>query len=172
MNYEFSNFPLDLALNLVNIVVMFILVRVLAYKPVKKFLDARREKMDAKDAQADAAMAQAETMKAEYAAKLETAQADAQAQAQDILDRAQERADKMVAQAQARADELIARAQEQVDADREDALRSIREESVSMALDIAGRILQRSVNDEDTQNMANRFFKEIGNPASDRDDDA
>lgn len=172
MNYEFSNFPLDLVLNLVNIAVMFLLVRMLAYKPVKKFLDERRAKMETKDAQADAAQAQADAMKAEYTAKMEAAQADAQARAQEILDKAQDRANKMVAQAQVRADELLARAQERVEADREDALRSIQEETVSMALDIAGRILQRSVTDEDTQNMANRFFKEIGNPISDRDDDA
>ena len=35
----------DLIINIINIIVLFVIVRGLAYKPVKKFLDARKERI-------------------------------------------------------------------------------------------------------------------------------
>ena len=47
MNYDFSNFPIDLILNILNIVILFVIVRFLVYKPVKKFMDARTARVTA-----------------------------------------------------------------------------------------------------------------------------
>ena len=35
----------DLIINIINIIVLFVIVRGLAYKPVKRFLDARKERV-------------------------------------------------------------------------------------------------------------------------------
>ena len=36
----------DLIINIVNIIVLFVIVKTLAYKPVKKFLDDRKAKIE------------------------------------------------------------------------------------------------------------------------------
>ena len=35
----------DLIINIIDIIILFVIVRALAYKPVKKFLDARKERI-------------------------------------------------------------------------------------------------------------------------------
>ena len=45
MNYDFSNIPTDLILNILNIVILFVIVRFIVYKPVKKFIDGRKERV-------------------------------------------------------------------------------------------------------------------------------
>ena len=42
----------DLLINIVSIIVLYLVVKKLAYNPVKKFLDARTEKVEAQKAEA------------------------------------------------------------------------------------------------------------------------
>ena len=42
----------DLIINIINIIILFVIVRSLVYKPVRKFLDARTARIDALQAQA------------------------------------------------------------------------------------------------------------------------
>ena len=43
----------DLLINIVSIIVLYLVVKKLAYKPVKKFLDARTEKVETEKAEAE-----------------------------------------------------------------------------------------------------------------------
>ena len=60
----------DLAINIVNILVLFFVTRALLYKPVKKYLAARKEKAAAAAEEARAAKEQADAEKAKYEALL------------------------------------------------------------------------------------------------------
>ena len=46
MDLDLSNVPFDLIINILNVVVFYLIIRLLVYKPVKKFLSARKEKID------------------------------------------------------------------------------------------------------------------------------
>lgn len=65
---DFSKIPFDLVINILNIVVIFPIVRLLAYKPIRKFLDARRQKLDDEKTANEKIKAEAEEKKAEYEA--------------------------------------------------------------------------------------------------------
>ena len=43
---QISDAVKDLIINIINIIVLFVIVKSLAYKPVKKFLDARKARID------------------------------------------------------------------------------------------------------------------------------
>ena len=64
MNLDLSNVPFDLIINILNVVVFYLIIRLLVYKPGKKFLSARKEKIDKAREELSAARAAAETEKA------------------------------------------------------------------------------------------------------------
>ena len=59
----------DLAINLANIVIMFLIVRFLVYKPVRKFMNARAQKAENEKKEADAKLEEALKLKEEYTLK-------------------------------------------------------------------------------------------------------
>ena len=77
MNYDFSNFPIDLILNILNIVILFVIVRFLVYKPVKKFMDARTARVTAAAEDAGAKAKAAEELSEQLRAQLADAANDA-----------------------------------------------------------------------------------------------
>ena len=74
-----SSIPIDIVLNLLNIVLLFLLVRTLVYKPVRRFMDARTERVNAAAAEAAEKAADADARKAQYDEKLAAAQQECDA---------------------------------------------------------------------------------------------
>mgnify|MGYP003296207318 CR=1 FL=1 len=97
----------DLLINIVSIIVLYLVVKKLAYKPVKKFLDARTERVEAQKNEAATALTEATEMKEQYEELLkdsENAKADAikeginnaKAEATEIINSAREQAKTIV----------------------------------------------------------------------------
>ncbi len=161
MNYDIKNFPLDLILNILGIIVLFVVVRLLVYKPVKKFLDARREKLDLEKEELEKEKNEASDLKAEYKNKLSKSKEDAEKTADEIIARANEEAKHIIEDANRRADTVLEMAGEKLKAEREAAKKAIEHDTLVMAFDIAEKILERKVNDSDTINMAQKLFRSI-----------
>lgn len=158
MNYDINNFPLDLVLNILGIVIIFIIVRLLVYKPAKKFLDARRERLCAERASADAEKQRALEMKASLEERLSSSEEAAKAEARRIIDEAKTEAAGIIAEANERAEKVLSMAEAKIKAERESAKKASERETISMAFEIAEKILERRVNDSDTINMAQKLF--------------
>ena len=71
LGFDASKIPIDLLLNLLNIVLLFLIVRTLAYKPIRKFMDARTARVTAEAKAAEEKAAEAEKLKEEYTQLLE-----------------------------------------------------------------------------------------------------
>ena len=161
MNYDFSNFPLDIVLNILGIIILFIVIRLLAYKPVKKFLDERRGRIAADKEEAKGKIEEAEKMKAEYEEKLSSGEAEAQRRADAIIADARMRAEEIVNEASERSEKVLAMAEAKIKADREASKKERERETLQMAFEIAEKVLERRVNDSDTINMAQQLFDEL-----------
>ena len=151
MNYDFSNFPIDLILNILNIVILFVIVRFLVYKPAR--VTAAAEEADAK---AKAADALSEQLKAQLAG----AANDADRIRNEAAAAAKVQADNVLKEAGEQADRIVSEAKERAEAEREEVLSSLRSDIASSAEAIAGKILERKVSDEDTKRIAEEFFRE------------
>ena len=64
-------------LHMLNIVVLFVVLRALVYKPVRKFLKARTDRMQAEREQVEAARGETEKLREQYEAELACARDDA-----------------------------------------------------------------------------------------------
>lgn len=158
MNYDISNFPLDIVLNILSIIILFVLLKLLLYKPAKKILDERKERIAKEKADAEEAMKSAVSMKEEYEKTLTNAESLASAEADKILAEARKKADEIVREAEERAQTVLSLAENKINAERQAAKKSMERDTVALALNIAERILERRISDSDTINMAHKLF--------------
>ncbi len=160
LGLDLSKVPMDLILNILNIVLLFLIVRALAYKPIRAFMDARTARINAAAQEAADKAAEADKVKAEYEALL--AQSDEKAQA--ILDDAKKQAGVESAQILESARSEAETIRKDADADaaqkRADALNGMQEEVVDLAFDISEKLLEHSIRDADTKKLADRLFDE------------
>lgn len=158
---DFSKIPFDLVINILNIVVIFPIVRLLAYKPIRKFLDARRQKLDDEKTANEKIKAEAEEKKAEYEALLKNSEDAANEKKNEILVDAQNRADEIIASARDTAKSIVADAEKAAEEHKADALRSSAEGIAQVAVGVAERILSRNVTAADTEALVEEFIKDI-----------
>ena len=155
---DLSKVPIDLVLNLLNIVLLFLIVRTLAYKPIRKFMDARTERVNAEARAAEEKAAEAEKLKAEYTGLLENSEAMRQHQADEARKAARAEADQIVSEAHAQADAILEKARAQAKKEHDETLGTMRQDVVDLAFDISEKLLEHSITDDDTKKMADRLF--------------
>ena len=107
MNINLSEIPTDLILNLLNIVVLFLIVRTLVYRPVRKFMDERTARVQEARTAAEAQQKEAQLLAASYEEKSKTIQQQADQQAQERLQKAEKDAQAIVAQAQQQSEQIL-----------------------------------------------------------------
>ena len=134
-------YPIDFVLHIINIVVLFLLVRSLAFKPVRKFMLAREEKVKNQLAEAEQARADAEALKAEYDARLAAADADCAALRGEKLAAADAERQKLLDDAQARAEAILGDAKAKAEAQAQQTMAEARTEIASAAVALAGKVL-------------------------------
>ena len=134
-------YPIDFVLHIINIVVLFVLVRTLAYKPVRKFMLAREERIKTQLDDAAAAKAEAEAVKADCEARL----ADVEKERQAILDESRETATKesrsIIDAAHTEAAGILDTARANADALAERTMNDARAELAGTAVALAGKVL-------------------------------
>ena len=134
-------YPIDFVLHIINIVVLFLLVRSLAFKPVRKFMLAREEKVKNQLAEAEQARADAEALKAEYDARLAAADADCAALRGEKLAAADAERQKLLDDAQARAEAILGDAKAKAEAQAQQTMAEARTELAAAAVALAGKVL-------------------------------
>ena len=153
--------PTDIIIHILNILVLFIVLKLLVYKPVRKFMRARAEGVEADIAAAQTSAKEAEALKTQYEQL-----AGAKEQALEIVDdgmrKAQDEAKQIVGDARRQAEQLLETAQAQIAADKVQAMEEMREDVVDIASQMASELLQREISAEDNRDLADKFFVRLG----------
>lgn len=148
----------DLIINIINIVILFVIVRGLAYKPVKKFLDARKERIARELSEATEAKQTAE----EEALKYKELTEKSKAQGTEIINEAErtakENAAEIIETARQKAAEITEKARENAKKERETQIAAMKGDITDIAFDISRQVLSREVTDEDNMRIADAFF--------------
>lgn len=156
LNKLFPNFW-SFLINFLALIVLFVAVYYIAYKPLKKYIAARKDYVehnlrDSEQAKAiyDKKAAESDQLivaaKQEAATIIEKAKADATVSASQIVSEAA----KTALERQQAADAAIAQAEEK-------SKRAIHDEIVSVALEATKQVLGREVNEKDNAKLVNDF---------------
>lgn len=161
INKLFPNFWSWL-INFLALIVLFVVVYFLAYKPIRKYVNARKDYVERniKDSEAakeinerkakesDALIAEAKANANEIIKK---AKADACKQADSIIDEAKKEA----ARKQVEADIAIKQAEEKSKV-------AMREEIVNVAMDASKKVLGREIDAKDSSRLISDFIDDLG----------
>ena len=135
-------YPIDIAIHLVNILVLYVLLRVLIWKPVRQFMAGREERVAAQMEQARALQAEAEKIKADYDARLVDVQATCDKMLSEGRLAAQTTGQKYIDKARAQADTILSEARAQADEEKRRAMDEVKEELADLAVDMASHVLR------------------------------
>lgn len=152
----------DLIINIIDIVILFVIVRALAYKPVKKFLDARKARIAKELEDAASAKSEAEAEAAKYKELNEQSRAKSSEIISEAEQSAKKSAEEIVAAARLNAQEIAEKARESAEAERSAGIAAMKEDITGLAFDISRQVLEREVTDEDNMRIADAFFEKFG----------
>ena len=152
----------SLVLNIGNIVVLFVLLRLLVYKPVKKFMSSRAAAVSQQLESAQSQLQEAEALKAQREAELSASAEAAEAEKRRILDAAESHAAEITAAAEAQAEDIRSSAELQAQHAADKLKENAREELADLAVEIASRVLEREVQKGSNQDIIEKYFDRVG----------
>jgi F-type H+-transporting ATPase subunit b len=145
---------------LVNIAVLFTVLRAILFKPVTKFMADRTKKIEETLAQADHEKNQARQMLRQYEDQLKNADAEADVIIKNARESAERESERIMAEGKARVEHMIAAAQTQIYSERQAALALFKTEAAALVVTAAGRLLVRDLNQEDNRRLAASLLQE------------
>ena len=132
----------DVILHIVNMVILFVIVRFLVYKPLRKFMNARSERIAASLEEARQAREDAEALRAQREQKIAQAEEDARARSLEITGAANEAARAMTEDAKTESRAILEKAQAEARAERDRAMAGLQGEVIDLAAEMAAQILK------------------------------
>lgn len=152
--------PSDILIHIINILVLFMLLRLILFKPISRFLSTRSERIASQLKDADTKKAEALELKAVYEQHLETYEEEGRGIVRDSQVKASNEATAILKDARNQAETVIADAHEKISNEKNQAVAAARTEVALLATEIAARILKREVSAVDNKAVADDFFRE------------
>jgi F-type H+-transporting ATPase subunit b len=150
-------------ITLINVGILFLVLRKILFKPVTKFMDDRTAKIQSalEDSQRD--KKQAEDLVKQHEEQLSRIEQEAQTIIAKARESARQQSDQIVAAGKKEAAALVAAAQQQIESDRYAALVVFRAEAAALVVQAASRLVQRELSTEDNRRLAGLLMQEVGN---------
>lgn len=154
--------PKVTAASVVGFILLYILLARYLFRPVLEILDARDREIKSAYENAQAELARAEELRADYQKRLDGVEAEARALMQKAVREAQEAKDFILSEARARSAETIERGHEQLAREKEKALAELRQEVVGISIAAASKIIEESLDERLHRKLVNDFIERIG----------
>ena len=154
--------PVTLIAQICNLFIQLFLAKKFFLDKVKAILDQRREAADREITDAQAARAEAMTIKATYEENMRQAKAEASALLAQAQKTASARSEEIINLAQAQAVQLKEKAAADIAQEKKKALNDAKDEISGISMAIAEKVVERQLNDADQQKLIDQFINELG----------
>jgi len=153
--------PVDILISIINIIVLFILLRLILWKHINNYLVARSKRITSELEDVERLRQSAEALKKEYEEKMEGLELRGREIMRESQIKASEEEIEILNEAREKAQNMLSEARDRVAEERERAIVSARHEVAQLATDMAARILRREVSEDDTKTAVEDFFREM-----------
>ena len=144
----------------VNLVILFILLRIFLFKPVNKIKAERTRTIQNNLDSAEKAKEEAETLRQQY----EDSISEAKEKANNIIMKAHEDAEAersaIIKKSQEEADKIVADADKAIENERKRVLRQAQSQIADLAIEAASKIIGENVDDEKNRRLVDKFLSE------------
>ena len=154
--------PWTLIFSICNLLILFLLIKKFLFKPVMAILEARQKEIDDIYNEADKDRDDAAEMKAEYTRRMSNAREEADQLVRNAVDSAQKKGDKIVSEAKEQAAHLKQKASAEIEQEKQKAFSELKSEISGMAVEIAGRMVEREISEADHKALVDDFIRNAG----------
>lgn len=152
----------EVAVNVVAFLVLFVLLARFAFPPITKVLDERANKIRESLEKAEGTRVEAERLLDEYKVQM----AEARAEATKIIEQGRKVAESMkaeiVAKAKEEAEAEKAKAIEAIQAEKTAALGELQQQVADLSVAVAGKIIGSSLSRSDHEALIDKYLTEVG----------
>ena len=152
----------QILISLINLVLIFLIVKRFFYVPVKVMLQKRQDTIDGDYAAAKEAKESAESDLIAYREKLNGANEEADRLIKNAVDIASAREREILADAKVKADGIIRRAENDAILERKKAEDGIKKEIVEVSSLLTEKMLEREISADDHKKFIDSFIESIG----------
>ena len=156
---------INLLFTVINLLILYFIVRKFLFKPVQKILDARQAEIDGQYADAKEAQAAAQELKKQY----ETSRSNIVEEKETLLNEAREKAgqeyEKILDDARAKADKIVEDARKDADAEQLKRRQQAQEEIADLVMAATAKIVASKQNAEADRELYNQFIAKTGEKA-------
>ena len=145
-----------------NLMIQLVIFKKLLLNPVKKVIAERKAKADSQIADAQKLRTEAEAMKAEYEQNLQNARTEANQIVAAAQKTATARSEELLGEARAQAAALKQKAEADIAQERKKAVNEVKDEIGGMAMEIASKVVEREIREQDHQDLIDEFIKNVG----------
>lgn len=144
----------------INIVLLFILLKIFLFKPINKIMDERTKSIQNAIDNAAKTREEAEELKQQY----EDSISEAKAEADRIIMKAHEDAETekaaMMKKSQEEADQIVSAAGKTIENERRRVLQEAQTQIADLAIEAASRIIGENLDDEKNRRLVDEFLSE------------
>ena len=145
-----------------NLFIQMYLIKRFLFKPINEVLQKRRELADQEIREAREAKEEANGLKAQDEEDLLNARTEATQIVQNAQKEAQLKADETVREAQEHALNIRRRAEADIAQEKKKAINEVKDEIGGLAMDIAGKVVEKEINEADHRKLIDEFIKNVG----------
>lgn len=152
----------QMLVSLLNLIILFLIIKKFLYKPVKNMLVNRQKTIDNEYSAAKEAKEKAITEQKAYEEKLSAAKQEADGVIQSAVDTAAMREKEIIADAKLQAEGILRKAKEDAVLEKRKAEESIKKEIVEVSTLLTEKMLEREINAQDHKQIIDSFIDKIG----------
>lgn len=148
---------------IINFLILVVILTKVAYKPLIKVLDDRKNKIAASMEQAEREKTAAEQLKREYQEQLMAARTQAQTIVEKAVRTAEQSKEEILAEARAEHARMLKTAQEEISRERERAFAQLRGEVVTLSMAAATKIIEKNLDEAAEAKLVANFIEKLDN---------
>ncbi|MDR1858477.1 MAG: ATP synthase F0 subunit B [Treponema sp.] len=155
------DFSVTLIITVINITVLFLILRALLFKPVTKFMAERAKRIQDSINETLRDRSSAQKLMEQYREKIKTAQGKADEIVSAGRKSAEIEAEQIVAEGKATAQALVDAARRQMEAERQAMHARFSLEAAALVMAASSRLVQRDISGDDNRRYANMLLDEL-----------
>ena len=154
------SFDWTLGMFVITFIVLYLIMKKFFFEKVRKFMDARTQKVIDQFDSAEAAEKQAEEHLVEYKSKLKSAEIERRNALKDAKSLADVRAEQIIKEAKEQAGEIIKQARNEMEQERALFDESMRDHVAMLAILAAEKIIEKELDEEEHMHLIDEVLKE------------
>ena len=153
--------PWTFIAQILNLFIQVYLIKRFLFKPINEVLKKRQEAADKDIQEAKKAKEAAEAVKTEYESSMSDARGEANRIIEDAKKDANLRAEELIKEAEQHASSIKAKAEEDIRLERKKTLNEVKDEIGSIAMDIAGKVVEKEIHEEEHKALIDEFLQNV-----------